>query len=130
MHSSRMRTDRSLTVCWSLLVRGGGCLLRQGCPLPRGISLLGGGGASFLGGLLLGESPLGASFRGASLGGSPSGGLLLGASFWGGASFLGGASFPGGLLLGGVLLGGSPSGGLLGQVPPFRGVPPSWGSPS
>ena len=39
MHSSRMRTGRSLTVCWSLFP--GGCLLR-GCLLPGRGCLLGG----------------------------------------------------------------------------------------
>ena len=53
MHFSRMRTGRSLTVCWSLLPGGGllrggvsapmgeGCLLR-GCLLPGGQGMLGG----------------------------------------------------------------------------------------
>ena len=40
MHSSRMRTDRSLTVCWSLLPGGGG-LLREGCLLLGGYLLWG-----------------------------------------------------------------------------------------
>ena len=34
MHSSRMRTGRSLTVCWSLLSGGGGCLLPGGGVYP------------------------------------------------------------------------------------------------
>ena len=38
MHSSRMRTSRSLTVCWSLLLKGGGCLLWGGvCSQERGV---------------------------------------------------------------------------------------------
>ena len=40
MHSSRMRTGRSLTVCCSLLP--GGCLLPGGGCLLRGVSALGG----------------------------------------------------------------------------------------
>ena len=66
MHSSRMRTGRSLTVCWSLLpgggggsARGGGCLLpgggaafggvcSGGCLLPEGgVVCLGGGGRGY-----------------------------------------------------------------------------------
>ena len=45
-HSSRMRTGRSLTVCWRSLLPGGcllpGCLLR-GVSAPRGVSALVGG---------------------------------------------------------------------------------------
>ena len=41
MHSSRMRTGRSLTVCRSLLPGGGGSVPR-GCLLPGGVSALGG----------------------------------------------------------------------------------------
>ena len=37
MHSSRMRTGRSLTVCWRLLPRGGVCLVPGGLPC-RGVS--------------------------------------------------------------------------------------------
>ena len=67
MHSSRMRTGRSLTVCCSLLPRGGvcsgGCLLPGGVPgpggsAPGGVPGLGWGGCSqgglLMGGLLLG----------------------------------------------------------------------------
>ena len=51
MHSSRMRTGRSLTVCCSLLPRGGGfCQVGGGSPWsggvllgPRGVSLFRGG---------------------------------------------------------------------------------------
>ena len=42
MHSSRMRTGRSLTVCRSLLPGGGGCLLRE--VSAWGLSAPGGGG--------------------------------------------------------------------------------------
>ena len=43
MHSSRMRTDRSLTVCWSLLRGGvsaprGGVVRGEGVSAPRGLS--------------------------------------------------------------------------------------------
>ena len=51
MHSSRMRTGRSLTVCRSLLPRGGCCLL-GGC-LPGEVSP----GGVCLGGLLPGGYP-------------------------------------------------------------------------
>ena len=45
MHSSRMRTGRSLTVCWRLLT-GGVCLVwgRGGVPGPRGGGVPGPGG--------------------------------------------------------------------------------------
>ena len=61
MHSSRMHTGRSLTVCWRLLPRGGvcsrgvpglgGCLVRGGAwsggvPGLGGVSAPGGGGRS------------------------------------------------------------------------------------
>ena len=68
MHSSRMRTGRSLTVCWSLLP--GGCLLRRG-------ACSGGGSAP-------GRVP--------ALEGSAPGGLLLGGVCSGG----GGCLLPGG----------------------------------
>ena len=42
MHSSRMRTGRSLTVCCSLLPRGGVCL-PGGFSLPGGVSAWSGG---------------------------------------------------------------------------------------
>ena len=94
MHSSRMRTGRSLTVC-----RGGG-LIMGGCAsflggLPAGGAPLGGegllargvslpGGVSLLGGLLQEGGTEGAFFQGGLLAGG-------GASFWRwGASFLGG----------------------------------------
>ena len=114
IHSSRMRTGRSLTVCRSLLLGGEG-----GSPSGGGLLL---GGPSFFGG----PPSWGVSFWG-----PPSGGASFfgGVSFWG-VSFQGrGASFLGGLLLGGLLLGGvsflggSPSGG----PPSFLGVPLSGG---
>ena len=49
MHSSRMRTGRSLTVCRSLLP-GGGVSAPGGCLLPRGCLLLGGMWSLLLGG--------------------------------------------------------------------------------
>ena len=61
MHSSRMCTGRSLTVCRSLLPRGGGSVCSQGgvcsggmsargCPAPGGVSALGGWGVCSEGG--------------------------------------------------------------------------------
>ena len=48
MHSSRMRTGRSLTVCWRLLPRGGGVWSRGGLVPggsgPRGVPGPGGSG--------------------------------------------------------------------------------------
>ena len=51
MHSSRMRTGRSLTVCWILLLGGGvcsqgGCLLLGGVVSAPGECLLPGGGSA------------------------------------------------------------------------------------
>ena len=72
MHSSRIRTGRSLTVCQSLLLGGGP-------PSGEGRHLLGGPsfqGVSFLGGLIPG---------GPTSGGSPSGGVSLGGLFLGGS---------------------------------------------
>ena len=96
MHSSRMRTGRSLTVCWSLLSGGGGCLLRgvsaPGGSAPRG-SAPGGGG------LLLGVSaPGGVSAAGGCL-------LQVGCLLWG-------CLLLGGLLWGCLLWGGVCSGGV------------------
>ena len=93
MHSSRMRTGRSLTVCWSLLPGGGVCLggvCSGGCLLwgvggvcSQGVSALGGvcllGGLSALGGCLL-------------LGGLLPGGCLLPSSR--GVSARGGGCIP------------------------------------
>ena len=117
MQSSRMRTGRSLTVCWSLLVQGASFL--GGVPPSQGVSFLGGVyfGGSFLEGLLLGGLLVGSLLVG---------GLLVGRLLVGGASFWGGASFPpsqGCLLLGGLLLGGCPSWGcLFPRSTPSRGV--------
>ena len=65
MHSSRMRTGRSLTVCWNLLLGGGvsalGGVCSRGC-LLRGVSAWGGvcsGGCLLLGVSALGVSALG-----------------------------------------------------------------------
>ena len=61
MHSSRMRTGRSLTVCWSLLPGGmsapGGCVCSRGGVWSRGECLL-------LGGLFPGECGRGGLVRG------------------------------------------------------------------
>ena len=61
MHSSRMRTSRSLTVCWHLLPGGVVCLVRGGLPGLGGVSawspgggVLGPGGACSQGGCLPG----------------------------------------------------------------------------
>ena len=62
MHSSRMRTGRSLTVCWSLLPGGeGACLLQRGwlsAPVGSvhswGVSALGGRGVHSQGGVCSG----------------------------------------------------------------------------
>ena len=62
MHSSRMRTGRSLTVCWSLLPGGvsapGGCVSGPGGLSARGVSVPGGicsrgGGVCFQEGCLV-----------------------------------------------------------------------------
>ena len=53
MHSSRMRTGRSLTVYRSLLPEGGGCLL-GGCLLRVGVSAPGGGCLLRVGGVCSG----------------------------------------------------------------------------
>ena len=73
MHSGRMHTGRSLTVCcsvlpgggWFSLVPGGVCLVRGVCLVPGGFSLVR-GGSPWSGGfsLVLGGSPW-------SRGGSP-----------------------------------------------------------
>ena len=54
MHSSRMRTGRSLTVCCSLLPGGGGVLLGLGGCSPWSGGGLGGGCSPWSGGVLLG----------------------------------------------------------------------------
>ena len=45
MHSSRMRTGRLLTVCWSVLPGGG--LVRGGAPCSGGGGVCSGGGGGF-----------------------------------------------------------------------------------
>ena len=145
MHSSRVRTGRSLNVCRSLLLKGGGLdLIPLNFPFrcgpgsdppqfPPWVWAWRGVPPSW--GVLLPRGP--------TYGGSPCRGVSLpwGVSFWGGLllgvppswgppsggvppswaiSLPGGASFLGGLLQGGVsLLGGSP---CQGSLPPSRGV--------
>ena len=116
MHSSRMGTGRSLTVCRSLLPAGGGCLLRGGVSAPGGVCS---------GGVCSEEV--------STLGGVCSGGCLLwGVSApWGvcsGGCLLQGVSAPGGCLflvvsaLGGVsTLGGVCSRGV--SAPGVCGIP-------
>ena len=126
MHSSRMRTGHSLTVCWSLLP-GGGVSAPGGCLLPGAGGLLQGvsapGGCLLLGG---GSLPLGVSALG---GGVCSWGCLLlggvvsalgrgcGVCSWEGVWCL----FPGVVCSGGCL--------LLGDVSALGGWHPSmhWG---
>ena len=106
MHSSRMRTGPSLTVCrggWGVVSLLGG-LLGRGMP-PWGVSFP--GGCLLWGVSLPGEGGL--LGRGVSFWGSPSGGVsLAGVPPWG-------VSFPGGCLLGGSPSQGrgSPSGGWV-----------------
>ena len=90
MHSSRMRTGRSLTVCRSLLpgggvcfpgglLPGGGCLLLGGV-CSQGMSALGGVCSGGWGCLLWGVSALGGVCSGGCLlpgGSAPGGGCLL-----------------------------------------------------
>ena len=108
MHSSRMHTSCSLTICRSLLPGVGGwgwCLLLGVC--SQGVSIPGGG--LFMGGCLLqrGVSALGVSVQGSGgvspLGGVCSGGVCLlwgcvsaprGVSALGGACLLWGVSTP------------------------------------
>ena len=108
MHSSRMRTGRSLTVCRSLLP-GGGVVCSQGVCLLQGVSALGGGVCSWRGVLLQGVS-------------APGGCLLLegvsalgGVCSGGGGACSQGMSAPGGCLLWGVCL-------LTGGVSALGGV--------
>ena len=96
MHSSRMRTGHSLTVCWCLLPRGGvsapgGMSAPGGVSAPGGCLLRGVGGVcsrgvSALGGLLLGVC---------------SGGCLLPGSVCSGGVWSRGSG-PGGVCSGGV----------------------------
>ena len=119
MHSTRMRTGRSLTIHRSLLPGGwggGGCLfLLRGCLPPGGVcslgvSALGGGGCLLPGGVCSwGVSALGGV---SAPGGVCSGGcLLLGVSASGG----GGVCSGGCLLQGGSALGGVCSWGVSAQ---------------
>ena len=73
MHSSRMRTGCSLTVCWSLLRVGGGVSSRGGVSAP--------------GGLVWGECLL---LGGSAPGGVWSGGCLLSGGVWSGGCLVGG----------------------------------------
>ena len=103
MHSRRMRTGRSLTVCWRLLPGGGGSA-------PWGVCLV-------LGGLLLG----GCVWSGESLSGPPgvcSGGWCL---LWGGL-VRGVCVCSGGIWSGGVCIcsWGVVSQHALRQTPPWR----------
>ena len=99
MHSSRMLTGRSLTVCCSLLPGGGFSLLGGVCLVPGGFSLVRGGVCLVPGGL-----PAGGVYLPGPGGGSPwSGGVS--AWSWGGSPqgvclVPGGWCLPG---LGGVL---------------------------
>ena len=91
MHSSRMRTDRSLTVCCSLLPGGvsawsGGVLLGPGgcLPLPGGFSLVR-GGSPWSGGVLLGPRGVFSLVQGGVFSLVPRGALLgRGGSPWSG----------------------------------------------
>ena len=96
MHSSRMRTGRSLTVCQSLL-SGGVSALEGGCLLFGGVSAPGGGVCS----------QGGVCSRGCLLRGC----LLLGGVCSGGFCFWG-VSALGGVCSGGSALGGSAQGGM------------------
>ena len=113
MHSSRMRTGRSLTVCWHLLPRRGVCLLGgvpAGGVCSRGVSALGGC-------LVLGGSALGGCLL---WGGVCSRGYALGVCVCSeGVSALGGVSAPGGLVLGGLLRGGIPACTEADTLPPL-----------
>ena len=122
MHSSRMRTGRSLTVCWSLLRGGvcsreggwvsapGGCLLLGGVSDPREVSAP--GGVCSQGGVYS---------RGVSaLGGVCSGGVCSKGCLLQGVSALGGCLLLGLYALGGcLLLGGLVSQYALRQTPPL-----------
>ena len=107
MHSSRMRTGRSLTVCYSLLLGGAwsGGVCSRGVSAPGEVPGL--GGVCFQGGCLVRlVSALGGclSWGVPGLGGVCSGGcLLLGGAWSGRVSAPRGASAPGGMsALGGV----------------------------
>ena len=91
MHSSRMRTGRSLTVCWSLLL-GGVCLWERSASLGEGGVCFWRGSVCFWGECL----PLGGVCSGGSV---CFGGCLL---LWGGCLLLGGVCFWGGVCSGRV----------------------------
>ena len=101
MHSSRMRTGRSLTVCQSLLPRGGGVC--SGGVVPGDCLLLGGvcsqgvsapGGCLLLGGCLLPGDVCSGGCLPPRGGVCSWGGLLLGGSSLGGVSAPGGCGIP------------------------------------
>ena len=110
MHSSRMRTDRSLTVCWRLLpgegsASGGGCLVGGGV-WSGGMSALGGG--LLPGGVCWGE---GVSGPGGGWSGMSAPGVVYSqggwGDGWGGGVWAGrGVSAPGGCLFRGSAPGG------------------------
>ena len=79
MHSSRMRTGRSLTVCCSVLPEGGGvCLVPGGFSLVLGEGCLPGGG-----GWLPGRGGGGCLVQGGWLPGPGGGGCLVRGGFSG-----------------------------------------------
>ena len=110
MHSSRMLTGRSLTICRSLLPRGGCLLLGEGAVWSRWVSALGGSAPRWgvcLGGICSGgclvqggvSGPRGVSGPGQ---GVCSGGCLVPGGQLLGVSASGGCLVPGDLFLGGV----------------------------
>ena len=93
MHSSRMHTGHSLTVCRSLLPGGG--VSAPGGSAPEGV--VWSGGSSLLGGVCSGGCLLqGVSASGGG-GGCLLGGLLLG-GVWSGGVLPGGCLLPGGVV--------------------------------
>ena len=122
MHSSRMRTGRSSTVCWSLLPGGGGSPPRWGggdVSAPRG-AVCSGGGGGWGGCLLWGKGQGGVSLLGGVC--LLPGGLLRGVSASGGWGCLlpGGCPLQRGPLLGGVCSRGVVSQHALRQTPPVN----------
>ena len=106
MHSSRMRTGHSLTICQSLLPKGGVCSMGAVC--SWGVSAPGGC-------LLLGD---------VCSGGVCSGSCLLQGVCSGGVSAPGGVLSGGCLLLGGLLWGVSVPGGCVVSQHALRQTPP------